>query len=424
MNFRNRQNPHRRAIVCAASFAMTATIVWLVSPAVATTQEERIADLERKVEVLSRQAERSQFGDFFIPVGDSAHGMGNAASKIYFKEQGLSIGGYGEGLYQNKEDGIDEADFLRAILYFGHKFNDQWVFNSEIEFEHTNESSVEFAYLDYLCHEALNFRAGLVLIPVGLVNERHEPTVFLSAQRPENERRIIPSTWRENGVGLFGDLGPVSYKAYIVNGFQGEDFSGTGLRGGRQKGSEALAEDLAYVGRLDWNARPGLLLGGSLYRGDSGQDLDADLTTTIYEAHADWTWRGLELRALGVWAEVDDVAELNAFKAERDGIELAEVDSVGEELSGWYIQLGYNVMNEFETGTHALTPYVRWETYDTQDKLPAGAAASPDNNSDLLVLGVNYKPLEQIVFKGEWQRFENGEHDETVQVNLAMGYVF
>ena len=170
--------------------------------------------------------------------------MGPAASKIYAVEQGLSIGGYGETIYNHFEAAgkSDQFDNLRAVLYFGYKYNDKWVLNTEIEIEHGSTSkdgsvSSEFAYLDYLASDALNFRAGLMLVPVGLVNELHEPTVFLGARRPDVENRIIPSTWRENGVGIFGELAEgLTYKAYVVNGLKGENFSGKGLRGGRQKG--------------------------------------------------------------------------------------------------------------------------------------------------------------------------------------------
>jgi hypothetical protein len=149
------------------------------------------------------------------------------------------------------------------------------VLNTEIEVEHAaddqeGEVAVEFAYLDYLYSPAFNLRGGLVLVPMGLLSEMHEPTTFLSARRPDSESRIIPSTWRENGVGAFGDVGPFSYKLYLVNGFDAEGFSAAGLRGGRQKASKANADDLAVVGRVDFTGVPGLLAGVSCYQGDSG----------------------------------------------------------------------------------------------------------------------------------------------------------
>ena len=245
----------------------------LLAPTVGMTQEARIAELERKVEILTQELERSNLQDAFSPPGDSVYGLGPTASKVYGTDQGVSIGGYGEALYENfTGDNASSADFLRGVIYLGYKYDEKWILNTEIEFEHASTSkegsaSVEFAYLDYLHKPGLNFRVGLLLVPVGLVNELHEPVSFLGARRPDIENRIIPTTWRENGLGIFGDIGDISYKVYVVNGLRGENFSAKGLRGGRQKGSEAVADDLAIVARADWSPAPGLTPGTSLYTG-------------------------------------------------------------------------------------------------------------------------------------------------------------
>lgn len=406
--------------------------VLLATGASAETTEERLAELERRIEVLGAELERERMGDVFLPATESRYGLGPAASKIYAKEQGLSIGGYGEALYQNYDDDTPaEADFLRAILYVGHKFNDQWVLNTEFEFEHASTSeegsvSVEFAYLDYLWKEAVNFRAGLVLVPMGFINEYHEPTTFFGARRPDIETVIIPSTWRENGVGVFGDVGDFSYKAFVVNGLQGEDFGPNGLRGGRQKGSEALAEDLAGVVRLDWSGLPGLTLGVSGYYGGSGQDLEVPVDTLIAEAHAEWRWRGLTVRGLAVQAELDDVAALNRIRA-ADGDEPvvdADIESVGETLSGWYVEAGYDVLNEVDRGELAVIPFVRYEQYDTQDAIPEGFRASGRYDVETVTLGLNVKPLDEIVFKAEYQMVDRADGSGVDQFNLGLGYIF
>jgi hypothetical protein len=278
--------------------------------------EQKNAELEQRLEAVADEQERFALGDLVPPIQESRYGLGPAASKVYAGPEGLSIGGYGEALYQARNGrAADEVDLLRAVLYFGYRFSPRWVFNSEIEFEHAGEEvGVEFAYIDYLYRQALNFRAGLVLIPMGFKNELHEPQTFLTATRGEVERRILPTTWRENGIGAFGDTGPLSYRAYVVNGFDASGFSETGLRGGRQNGSEALVEDAALVARLDWTDTPGLVAGGSFYSGDAGQDQAGlgDTRTTVAELHAEWRSRGLWLRALGSMAWVDDVSQLNA----------------------------------------------------------------------------------------------------------------
>jgi len=257
---------------------------------------------------------------------------------------------------------------------------------------------------------------------MGLLNELHEPTTFLSARRPDVESRIIPSTWRENGAGVFGDVAGFSYKAYVVNGFDAEGFTAAGLRGGRQKGSKAEADDLAGVARLDYTALPGVVVGGSVYRGDSGQDLDIDVGTSIWEIHADWKWRGLSVRALGAVAEVDDAAALTALLAEEGGT--ASPDPVGERMTGWYVEAGYDVLSLVRPGEASLSPFVRYEEYNTQDEVPSGYAASGKNDVTVTTVGVNFKPIAQVVLKGDYQFYDAEAGNPSDQWNLAMGYVF
>lgn len=401
-----------------------------------TASEE---ELERRIEILAEEIEKLRIGEAAV-ADRSQYGLGPAASKIYRSKKGVSIGGYGELIYDNpsstRDDGTPSGaepqfDFLRAVLYFGYKFNDRWLLNTEIEYEHASTAedgsvSVEFAYIDYLARKEVNLRAGLLLLPMGFLNELHEPTVFVGTRRPDVEQRIIPTTWRENGAGVFGELGPVSYRTYVVNGLDGSGFSASGLRGGRQKGSKAKAEDLAWVGRVDYEGVRGLQVGGSYYHGNSGQNLtdqadnpvDADLPTTIYELHVEWRWRGLKARALGVRADVGDVAQLN------QALGLAGSDSVGEKLSGGYLEVGYDLFASGKRKRGALTPYARWEAFNTQDEVPQGWAADPANDVNSLTLGLAYQPIDQIIFKLDYQDYDNAAATAVDRWNLAMGYVF
>jgi hypothetical protein len=390
---------------------------------------DRVAELERRLEVIAAEIERLKIGEAAASAEESEHGLGPAASKIYHTERGISVGGYGELLYRSvdseRDDGSpsgerDEFDLLRAVLYFGYKFNDRWLFNSEIEYEHAGEEvGVEFAYLDYLWRPQANLRAGLLLVPMGFINELHEPTTFLGANRPTIERVIIPTTWRENGFGLFGDAGSFSYRTYIVAGLDASGFTAGGLRGGRQEGIESSAEDFAWVGRLDFTGVPGLLVGGSAYVGNSGQGaLDTtDVGTQILEGHVEWKWRGLELRALAVQAELDDVADLNRE------LGLGGNDSVGERLTGHYLQLGYDVLAA-RGGEQAFIPYARWEAFNTQDEVPGGFVADRATDVEALTLGFAYKPIDQIVIKVDHQNFDNEAGTGTDQFNVLLGWIF
>ncbi|HEB88625.1 MAG TPA: hypothetical protein ENI85_03560, partial [Deltaproteobacteria bacterium] len=346
-------------------------------------ETERIDDLEEKVDVLAEEMGRLE-SIFAVPEElklESVNGLGPAASKVYKKDRGLSVGGYGEvrlRSFQNTDDDDenDVFDALRAVFYVGYKFNDNWILNSELEFEHggtggAGSVSTEFLTLDYLWKEEANLRVGLVLIPMGFVNEIHEPNFFFGAERPEVERVILPSTWRENGVGIYGRVADrVEYRAYVVNGFRGADFSAGGLRGGRQKGSKALANDFAFVARVDVDVAPGLLVGGSVYTGQTGQEEDVngqdlpDAMLTLYEFHAQYKAHGLSLRGLWTEARLDEAGRLSRIVDTTPGV---TDDSIAQHMRGWYVEAAYDILPVLCEGTRmSLEPYFRFESYDTQ----------------------------------------------------------
>ena len=422
-----------RVSILSACLALSSTF----SPALAAPAPQELgervdrleaenAELRRKVDLLAADREDFELDSLVAPLGEGVYGLSPAASKVYGIDGGVAIGGYGEARYQNfSSGGTDTADLLRAVLYFGYRFNENWVFNSEIEFEHAStgesgESSVEFAYLENAACEAVGVRAGLLLLPMGFVNELHEPTTYLAVTRPEVERRIIPTTWRELGVGVFGDVGPLTYRTYVVNGFDATGFSAGGLRGGRQKGSQAKAEDVAVVSRLEWNDTPGVNVGGSFYAGNSGQDQTGlgRTTTTIVEAHAEYRAHGVWARGLYAMAEVDDVAQLNAVRFAADPT-LTPADSVGEELDGGYVEIGYDVLAPAATKA-SLSPYLRYEMIDTQAEVPSGFGTRSANDIDVKTIGIAYQPFDSIVFKIDYQDYESGPD----RVNVSAGYSF
>ncbi len=405
----------------------------------------RIAELRRQIAAITRELERLQLGREVVTAGEGRFGLGPAASKVYQVRQGVSIGGYGEMLYQNsagtRENGTpsgakDQVDFLRAVFYFGYKFNDRFLFNSEIELEHAatgqaGSVSVEFAYLDYFLRDGLAARAGLLLVPMGFINELHEPPTFLGTTRPETETAIIPSTWRENGLGVFGEFGGVSYRAYLVNGLDAvggnssnaSGFGAAGLRDGRQKGSKAVAENWAGVVRADYVGLLGLTLGGSVYLGNSGQGATDSAgavigaRTFIAEAHAEYRAHGWYLRGLASLADVDDAARLNAARG------FTGSESIGERLVGWYLEAGYDVLRSVAT-EHQLVPYIRYEELNTQDRVPTGFTANPANDRSIVSLGAMWKPIPNIALKTDYQFHSNQARTGVDQWNVALGYLF
>jgi hypothetical protein len=396
-------------------------------------EDDRLDRVEAQVEALTEEVGRLE-SIFAVPEEvalESFSGLGPAASKVYKRDSGLSIGGYGEvrlRTYHNQGDDNqnDVFDALRAVLYVGYKFNEHWVFNSELEFEHAGTGgggsvSSEFVTIDYLHNDELNVRVGLLLVPMGFVNEIHEPNFFFGADRPIVEQRIIPTTWRENGAGIFGTVADrVDYRFYVVNGLDGSGFDADGLRGGRQSGSRALSDDFAFVGRIDVDVVDGLLVGGSVYAGQSGQEQDfagsrlPDLMTHIYELHAQYKGYGLSLR--GLWSEafVDEAGAFNRITGQ----------NLASRMQGWYVEAAYDILPLFLDTRASLEPYFRFEQVDTQDKVPNGFIRDGTQDVDLYTAGLQFKPIPQVVFKADYRHFDQRDGDRANEIQALVGYVF
>ena len=388
-----------------------------------------IEELERRVEILAEELERLRSGEPDREVNlDRARALGLApsAAAAYAQDAGVSIAGYGEMLYENYASSkTDQFDFLRAILYAGYRFNDRFLFNSEIEVEHAKEIFVEFAYVDFLATENIGLRAGMLLIPMGLVNEFHEPTVFIGAERPVTEKSIIPTTWRENGGGIYGAFDKVAFRFYAVNGFNGSAFSSSGVRGGRQKGGKAKANDMAVTGRLDFTPTPGMFFGASFYTGGSGQgdivvdDRSYGVRTSIFDVHAQVQVRGFDVRALFAQAMLDDTVPLNEV------LGLTGSSGVAERMQGGYLQVGYDLLSQVaSTGDVAFTPYIRHEKVDTQAALAAGFTRNPSRNNTYTTFGLEVKPTPGIVIKVDHMWVDNPADGGVNQFNVNVGYAF
>jgi opacity protein-like surface antigen len=445
---------------------VTLTALVAPTPAFADTEEDalrerddRIEELERKVDLLAGELSRVR-SELVVPAEptlESNYGFGPAASKIYGADRGLSIGGYGELNYTNfindddaagdtlpggtfSDSKLDRADALRLVLYLGYKFTDSIIFNSEIEFEHafisdsgtksadSGEVAIEFATLDFLWTDWANGRAGLMLLPMGFINEVHEPPFFLGVHRPETERRILPATWREMGAGVFGRIGEdFEYRAYGVTGFNAAGFSSSGIRGGRQSGNRSVAEDFAFVSRMDWTPLDGLLLGGSAYVGNSGQDqtssstgLDLpDARLTIGELHAQWRRGRLQTRGVFAYSHLSDADDLNVALGK------SPTAAVANDMLGGYVELGYDLWSLFfDGGEKSLVPFARVEYVDTQYDVPSGYTADRNKAFWLYTAGIDFKPTPNVVLKLEYRNFDPRRGDMPDELSLGMGFAF
>jgi len=284
--------PNLRKITTALS--LTAVLALGVQ---AATLEERVKVLEEQNQVLTEEALASQSDGFTLTDTEkSYHGMGPAASKVYYSKNPLSIGGYGEMYYANPEGKDDYADVYRFIAYFGYKFNDWVILNTEIEFEHGanaedgGEVVIEFMYLDFLLSQEANLRLGHVLVPMGLINLRHEPILFNTVQRPEVEKLLIPSTWHENGALVYGKFEDIDleYTAGVINALNvNNEYTIEGkskwIRKGRLGASKNAQFDPAFVGRADYTGVNGLMVGASVYYGGGSNLKDPSVLDPIHE---------------------------------------------------------------------------------------------------------------------------------------------
>jgi len=393
-------------------------------------------DLEARVDVLAEEIARLR-EQLAIPETDeelgSAYGMGPAASKVYGASQGVAVGGYGEFYFEDTIDGDNTADMYRFITYVGYKFSDKIVMNTEIEFEHATTAenyqgkagsiSVEFSYLDFLLHDNFNVRAGNLLVPMGFVNELHEPPFYRGNFRPTIERTIIPSTWRELGTGAHGQITEsVRYTAYVLNGMNANEFDDAGVRGGRQKGNRAIWNDLGGVAALNYeSARLGASVSG--YYGGADQELlsngpDAiSVSNWIGEVHAWWRGAGFELRGLVAVSGINGAEELGVIVGE----------TVPEEQLGWYLEAAYDVAPLFSDNPGVrFEPWVRFEAYDLQHVVADGLVADDSLDRTSFTAGVHFLPHPQVVIKAEWEQLNTAnDADESLnEVRIGAGFVY
>jgi hypothetical protein len=222
---------------------------------------------------------------------------------------------------------------------------------------------------------------------------------------------------------LFGELLPgLTYTTYGTNGLDAKGFSSSGIRNGRQSGSQARAEDLAWVARLDYTlpSHPGLTFGGSAYLGNSGQNQlyagqQVNVFTQLYEGHVQCKVYGLEFRALGAWGHVGDAAVLSADRRQ----------TIGESNYGWYTEIGYNVLPLILADTDQyLAPFFRYEQLDPIASAPGGFADVPNLDREIFQFGLQYKPIPNIVIKADYRNFSAREGEVPDEFNLGIGYVF
>jgi hypothetical protein len=407
------------------------------------SKQDTLRELIRRIDILTEEIEKAKLGEVAEPNYESVYGMGPAASRVYqLQNPGISFAGYGEIVYNNfaqkKDDDSasnakNQIDYLRHVMYLGFRFNDWLLFNSEIEFEHgkTAEGSagsvaIELGYIEAAFSQAFSLRTGMVLIPAGIINEYHEPSTFHGSLRPETERNIIPTTWRAIGVGFLGaTTGSFSYKLYLTESLDASGFSAGGIRGGRQNGAKAVAEDFGLSGRFNYAGVSALDIGTSFFVGNTGQGLSDSngagipATLSLVAGHFTYLKRGLELRGLAAYSKISDVARLNS------ALNKTGINSIGESQFGYYLTVAYNILPLLvQSTTHYLAPFVQYEKLDTQNEVPEGFSKNPANARTNITAGLTYKPHPHVAFKFDHINRKNQAGTAIDQFNLAVNYLF
>jgi hypothetical protein len=357
-----------------------------------------------------------------------------AASPLATQES-TTLGGYGEIHYTNRAGPNTPADvnLRRFVIYLAHTFSDRLAFRSELEVEDAKveggsaggEVALEQAFLDYRLSDRLTVRTGLVLPPVGIINETHEPPTFNGVERPAFDHDVIPTTWREIGVGILGTL-PVaeglSYRVYLVNGLRADGFSDAeGIREGRQEGREASFANPSLTGRLEW-VRPGLRVGGSFWYGGTtaGDTLlgtgTFDAPITLLSADGRYEVGGLSLRGVVASIGVSDADTINALYGA----------AVGSRITGGYVEAAYDLLHFTNAGSsQRLNGFLRHERYDTQASVPAGTTRDRGFARRITTLGLAYKPMPNAVFKGDYTVLRTAAGTgEGETLRLGVGYQF
>jgi hypothetical protein len=351
------------------------------------------------------------------------------------EEERTTIGGYGEVHYLNPTgpDTPAEVNVARFVVYLAHTFSEKIAFRSELEVEDAKveggeeggEVALEQLYLDYSLSPAATIRAGLVLPPIGILNETHEPPTFNGVERPAFDHDVIPSTWRDIGVGVLGTLpgsAGLSYRVYLLNGLVANGFTAEeGIRGGRQEGKEATFANPSLTGRLEW-ARPGLRIGGSFWYGGTTAADPAlgsgrfDNAVALVSADARYDIGAFMFRGI--------VA--NVSIADADQINTAFGGQVGSRIAGGYVEGGYNLMRTLAPASaQQLNAFVRHERFNTQAGVPAGVTRDDALARRITTVGLSYKPVYNVVFKGDYQvRRNKAEVGEDEQLSLGVGYQF
>ena len=357
----------------------------------------------------------------------------------------ITVGGYAQIDYNQPVGGSVNnngvLDVHRFVLFMGYKFNDRTHFVTELEFEHVTEVYVEQAFINYRFNPTFNFRAGLMLVPMGIINEYHEPTTFNGVERPALDSKIVPTTWRELGLGLSGNIQGASlkYQLYMMNGFNGFDDGGgkfrgsDGFRKGRQKGAKSYISTPTLSTKVDYYGLPGLKIGlagyfgksqsklyDGLHEGDDAAVAQADssiVNIAMIGLDARYQLGGFTARAQLINTTIGNTDQYNGLTG-RD---------LGSRMFGYYLEAGYDILRLMHINNgKQLTLFVRYEKYDTHASVEENIIANAAYDRTDVTMGATLKLAPGAALKVDYQILQNGESatDPTNRFNAGVGIWF
>ena len=328
-----------------------------------------------------------------------------------------SIGGYGELHYNSSKqgdvDGTKTLDFHRFIIYYSASLTEAWSFFSEVELEHNfvndgeGELELEQAFVEYRSDKG-GFKAGVILPTVGLLNEYHEPPLFLSVERPEYSKYVIPTTWFANGISAnYKPMDGLKLRVALLEDLNGEDVE-SGLRSARAKGYKTTAHDWTKNFSAEYTGLPGLRLGGSYTMNNAPINDDPDTTANValLELHAKYVAHNIY--AIFEYGNInyDGTNHTPSYKSS----------------GGYYLDLGYNMASILNL-KGKLMPWFRFSDYNqgTNDD-----GVLPSKHYTITRFGVTFWPVDKVAFKIDFgtKETEDADIDEISQLNVGVGYNF
>lgn len=369
--------------------------------------------------------------------------------------KGTTIGGYGNIFYQrdfNRK--YSEGNLERFVIFLGHRFSKNISFFSELEVENAvvdgagargGELALEQANLKFDVNAHHYFLVGLFLPRIGTLNENHLPNSFNGNERNRVETFIIPSTWREIGIGYYGSLKrfPLSWSIGLVNGLNASGFQhGTGIREGMSEGRFASFNNMAVTAALlinkgGFRAQLSGYYGGSVSaaprQADSLQLVSGMFGSPVIMGEADVQYRirGFNAKILGVVVSIPEAAAINrAFANNTPSMEY-----------GAYAEVGYDLLTEIRKADgHQLIAFVRYERLNMNAAIPTNGVIDGTLDQQHIVTGLSYLPIRNVIVKADVRFQHTGAQNpalvfnpspaalpyqqSNVFLNLGVGYSF